>query len=155
MNMSFLDIARSRKSCRRFSDVPLSKEEMESIMEAGRLAPSSRKLDDVVLVPVEDIGLIRRLALCRDSSTTALETATFAVIVAADPDVCDVWTEDASIASIMMQLEAEDLGLGSCWVQVRLRSCGDTQAQEIVRREASLDPRLQVLSIIAFGRRMP
>lgn len=155
MNMSFLDIARSRKSCRRFSDVPLSKEEMESIMEAGRLAPSSRKLDDVVLVPVEDIGLIRRLALCRDSSTTALETATFAVIVAADPDVCDVWTEDASIASIMMQLEAEDLGLGSCWVQVRLRSCGDMQAQEIVRREASLDPRLQVLSIIAFGRRMP
>lgn len=155
MNMSFLDIARSRKSCRRFSDVPLSKEGMESIMEAGRLAPSSRKLDDVVLVPVEDIGLIRRLALCRDSSTTALETATFAVIVAADPDVCDVWTEDASIASIMMQLEAEDLGLGSCWVQVRLRSCGDMQAQEIVRREASLDPRLQVLSIIAFGRRMP
>ena len=153
--MSFMDIARSRKSCRRFSDVPLSEEERESILEAGRLAPSSRKLDDVVLVPVEDIGLIRRLALCRDSSTTALETATFAVIVAADPDVCDVWTEDASIASIMMQLEAEDLGIGSCWVQVRLRSCGDMQAQEIVRREASLDPRLQVLSIIAFGRRMP
>lgn len=153
--MSFLDIARSRKSCRRFSDVPLSEEERESILEAGRLAPSSRKLDDVVLVPVEDLGLIRRLALCRDSSTTALETATFAVIAAADPDVCDVWTEDASIASIMMQLEAEDLGLGSCWVQVRLRSCGDMQAQEIVRREASLDPRLQVLSIIAFGRRLP
>ena len=155
MSMSFLDIARSRKSCRRFSDVPLSEEERESILEAGRLAPSSRKLDDVVLVPVEDIGLIRRLALCRDSSTLALETATFAVIVAADPDVCDVWTEDASIASIMMQLEAEDLGIGSCWVQVRLRSCGDMQAQEIVRREASLDSRLQVLSIIAFGRRMP
>ncbi len=153
--MSFLEIARSRKSCRRFSDVPLSEEERESILEAGRLAPSSRKLDDVVLVPVEDIGLIRRLALCRDSSTTALETATFAVIVAADPDVCDVWTEDASIASIMMQLEAEDLGIGSCWVQVRLRSCGDMQAQEIVKREASLDPRLQVLSIIAFGRRLP
>ncbi len=153
--MSFLEIARSRKSCRRFSDVPLSEEERESIMEAGRLAPSSRKLDDVVLVPVEDIGLIRRLALCRDSSTTALETATFAVIVAADPDVCDVWTEDASIASIMMQLEAEDLGIGSCWVQVRLRSCGDMQAQEIVKREASLDSRLQVLSIIAFGRRLP
>lgn len=155
MSMSFLDIVRSRKSCRRFSDLPLSEEERESILEAGRLAPSSRKLDDVVLVPVEDIGLIRRLALCRDSSTTPLETATFAVIVAADPDVCDVWTEDASIASIMMQLEAEDLGIGSCWVQVRLRSCGDMQAQEIVRREASLDPRLQVLSIIAFGRRLP
>ncbi len=151
--MPFLDLAASRKTCRRFSDVPLSEEETRSILEAGRLAPSSRKLKDVVLVPVEDIGLIRRLALCRDTSTAALETATFAVIVAADPNVCDVWTEDASIASIMMQLEAEDLGLGSCWIQIRLRSCGDGQAQDAVKREASLDPKLQVLSVIAFGRR--
>ena len=40
----------------------------------------------------------------------------------ADPLASDVWIEDASIASIMIQLQAEDLGLGSCWVQVRERS---------------------------------
>ena len=86
----FIDIVRSRKSCRLFSDVPLEDGEIDLIMEAGRLAPSSRQLKDVRLVPVRDEGLIRRLALCKDSSTTPLETATFAVIVAADPDVCDV-----------------------------------------------------------------
>ena len=149
----FIDIVRSRKSCRLFSDVPLEDGEIDLIMEAGRLAPSSRQLKDVRLVPVRDEGLIRRLALCKDSSTTPLETATFAVIVAADPDVCDVWIEDASIATIMMQMEAEDLGIGSCWIQVRLRTGNGTPAEDFVKREAGLDGNLKVLSIVAFGRK--
>lgn len=149
----FIDLARSRKTCRTFKEEPLTEEEMGLIMEAGRLAPSSRKLDDVCLVPVRDVSLIRRLALCKPSSTTPLETATFAVIVAADPRVCDVWIEDASIATIMIQLEAEDLGLGSCWVQVRLRDSDSGTAEEFVIREAGLDPEWKVLSIVAIGRK--
>ena len=149
----FIDLARSRKTCRTFKEEPLTEEEMGLIMEAGRLAPSSRKLDDVRLVPVRDVSLIRRLALCKPSSTIPLETATFAVIVAADPRVCDVWLEDASIATIMIQLEAEDLGLGSCWVQVRLRDSDSGTAEEFVIREAGLDPEWKVLSIVAIGRK--
>ncbi len=149
----FIELARRRKTCRTFTDVPLSGEEMSLIEEAGRIAPSSRNLKDVRLVPVRDVGLIRRLAFCKPSSTIPLETATFAVIVAADPSVCDVWIEDASIATVMMQLEAEDLGLGSCWIQVRLRGSDSESAENFVRREAGLDPSLSVLSIVAFGRR--
>ena len=126
---------------------------MELIMEAGDLAPSSRSRRPVRLIPVVDEGLIRRLAMCKDSGTRALETATFAVIVAADPEVSDVWIEDCSIATIMMQMEAEDLGIGSCWIQIRLRKVGDTDSEDFVIREAGLDPGLKVLSIIAFGRR--
>ena len=149
----FIDIARSRHSSRLFTSEPLLPREMELIMEAGDLAPSSRSRRPVRLFPVVDEGLIRRLALCKDSGTRALETATFAVIVAADPDVSDVWIEDCSIASIMMQMEAEDLGLGSCWIQVRLRKVGDADSEDFVIREAGLDDRLKVLSVMAFGRR--
>ena len=149
----FIDIARSRHSCRMFTSELLLPEEMERIMEAGDLAPSSRSRRPVRLFPIVDEGLIRRLALCKDSGTRALETATFAVIVAADPDVSDVWIEDCSIASIMMQMEAEDLGLGSCWIQVRLRKVGDADSEDFVIREAGLDDRLKVLSVMAFGRR--
>lgn len=148
----FIDVARSRRSCRSFLPEPLSDEEISLIMEAGDLAPSSRGIRPVRLVPVRDEGIIRRLALCRESGTRALETATFAVIVAADASKSDVWVEDCSIASIMMQLEAEDLGLGSCWIQVRLRGDGGTGTEDIVRREASLDQSLKVESIVAFGR---
>ena len=149
----FIDIARSRHSRRLFTSEPLLPREMELILEAGDLAPSSRSRRPVRLIPVVDEGLIRRLAMCKDSGTRALETATFAVIVAADPKVSDVWIEDCSIATIMMQMEAEDLGIGSCWIQIRLRKVGDTDSEDFVIREAGLDPGLKVLSIIAFGRR--
>ena len=139
----FIDIAR---------ESPLSDEEMRLILEAGELAPSSRNLHPVRLFPVSDTDAIRALAGCRPSSTTALKTATFAVVVAADPMVSDVWIEDCSIASIMMQLEAEDLGLGSCWIQVRLRSSVDGSADDVVRNVLGLDTDLTVHSIIAIGK---
>ncbi len=149
----FIDIARSRHSCRLFSGEPLSDEERRLLLEAGDLAPSSRGRRPVRLVPVEDIDTIRKLASCRPSSTKALETATFAVIVAADPAVADTWIEDSSIATIMMQLEAEDLKLGSCWIQIRMRDNAGTPAEDIVRDIMGLDPGFSVLSIVAFGRR--
>ncbi len=149
----FIDIARSRHSCRLFSEEPLSAEERGFILEAGDLAPSSRGRRPVRLVPVEDIGTIVRLASCRPSGTKALETATFAVVVAADPSVADTWVEDASIATIMMQIEAEDLGLGSCWIQIRMRDNGGTPAEDSVKGILGLDGSLSVLSIVAFGNR--
>ncbi len=148
----FIDMARTRHSCRQFTDDPLSAEERKLLLEAGDLAPSSRGRRPVRLVPVEDIGTIRKLASCRPSSTKALETATFAVIVAADPSVADTWIEDSSIATIMMQLEAEDLKLGSCWIQVRMRDSAGTPAEDIVKEVAGLEQGLSVLSIAAFGR---
>ena len=149
----FIDIARSRHSCRLFTDEPLSDGERRLLLEAGDLAPSSRGRRPVRLVPVDDIGTIRKLASCRPSSTKALETATFAVVVAADPTVADTWIEDSSIATIMMQLEAEDLKLGSCWIQIRMRDNAGTPAEDIVKDITGLDPGFSVLSIVAFGRR--
>lgn len=81
----------------------------------------------------------------------ALRSAVFAVVVAADPTVSDVWIEDASIASVFMQMEAEDLGLGSCWVQIRLRNNETTSAEQYVRDRTGIPDNLTVESIIAFG----
>ena len=64
----------------------------------------------------------------------------------------DVWVEDASIASIYMQLQAEDLGLGSCWCQIRNRQMeDDTDAAQYVRRLLDVPYQLDVLSIIGIG----
>ena len=150
----FIDIARSRHSCRSFTDVPLTGEQVSLIMEAGDLAPSSRSLRPVRLVPVDDIDRIRSLADCRaPGSTRALTSATFAVVVAVEPDVSDVWIEDASLASIMMQMEAEDLGLGSCWIQVRLRSNDQGPAEDHIKDVLGLPANLIIESVIAFGNR--
>ena len=64
----------------------------------------------------------------------------------------DVWIEDASVASILIQLQAEDLGLGSCWIQVRERYVATGMpSDEYVRAILGLPLQLQVLSIIAIG----
>lgn len=75
-----------------------------------------------------------------------------AVVVMADPLASDVWIEDASIASIMIQLQAEDLGLGSCWIQVRERfTATGMPSGEYVHTLLDIPLQLQVVSIIAVG----
>ena len=149
----FIDIARSRHSCRMFTNEPLSAEERALILEAGSLAPSGKGRRPVRLVPVEDPAVIRELAKSKDSGTKALDTATFAVIVAADSASSDTWVEDSANAAVMMQLQAEELGLGSCWVQNRLRTAKGEPSETVTKAAAGLDPSLSVLCIVAFGRK--
>jgi len=74
------------------------------------------------------------------------------VVVCADPAKCDVWIEDASIASTYIQLAAESLGLGSCWVQIRdrLQDKGNT-AEEYVSGLLNIPGNLRIESVIAIG----
>jgi nitroreductase len=74
------------------------------------------------------------------------------VAVIADPAKSDVWIEDASIAAIIFQLEAEDLGLGSCWIQVRCRTRSDGEDSEAyVRDQLGIPASYRVLCLIAIG----
>lgn len=148
----FIDIVRTRHSCRDYSTKELTEEQKSLLLEAGDLAPSSRDLRPVRLIRIDDVGVIRSLVDCRaHGSTLAFRTAVFAVIVAVDPAVSDVWIEDASIASAFMQMEAEDLGLGSCWIQIRLRKNDETSAEQFVKEKAGVSDDLSIESIIAFG----
>ena len=81
-----------------------------------------------------------------------LKDAALAIVVMADPLASDVWIEDAAIASLMIQLQAEDLGLGSCWIQVRERFTAEgTPSGEFVHDVLDIPLQLQVLSIVAIG----
>lgn len=74
------------------------------------------------------------------------------MIVSADASVSDVWVEDASIAAAYLQLQAEALGLGSCWIQVRNRMFDDeTTAGDEVKRLFNMDDEQQVLCVITIG----
>ena len=64
-----------------------------------------------------------------------LAGADCAVVVIADPDKTDVWVEDASSAMANMHLAADALGLGSCWIQGRLRDSADGRSTETYLRE--------------------
>jgi nitroreductase len=81
-----------------------------------------------------------------------LAGAPLAIAVLGDAETSDAWIEDASVAATMMLLQAEDLGLGACWVQVRERKDAEGRdAEDNVRRLLSIPSKYRVLCLIAVG----
>jgi nitroreductase len=101
---------------------------------------------------VDDKESLKKLSFCKEQASQFIADAALAIVVVADPLVSDVWIEDAAIASIYLQLQAEDIGLGSCWVQVRERlTASGISSGEYVHDILDIPLQLQVLSIIAIG----
>lgn len=149
---NFSDLIKNRRSMRKFTGEELTQDEVVALMKAALMSPSSKRTNCWQFVLVDDKELLKDLAHCKEVGSAFLADAALAVVVVADPLVSDVWVEDASIASLMVQLQAEDLGLGSCWVQVRERfTATGMPSNEFVHGLLDLPLQLQVLSIIAVG----
>ena len=122
---SFATLIKSRRSTRKFTDQLLNPEQVEMILKAALMAPASKRKNPWQFVVVEDKEMLAKLSVCKPAGAAFLKDCALAVVVLANVMESDVWVEDASIASIYMQLQAEDLGLGSCWCQIRNRKTED------------------------------
>lgn len=148
----FSDLIKNRRSMRKFTDEELTQEEVVTLLKAALMAPSSKRSNCWQFVVVDDKEVLQKLSLCKKQASSFLADAALGIVVLADPLTSDVWIEDAAIASIMIQLQAEDLGLGSCWIQVRERfTADDVPSGEYVHEVLDIPLQLQVLSIIAIG----
>ena len=131
---SFATLIKSRRSTRKFTNQLLNPEQVEMILKAALMAPASKRKNPWQFVVVEDKEMLAKLSVCKPAGAAFLKDCALAVVVLANVMESDVWVEDASIASIYMQLQAEDLGLGSCWCQIRNRQMeDDTDAAQYVR----------------------
>lgn len=149
---NFLELLRNRRSTRSFTETQISPELVEMLMKASLMSPSSKRTNPWQFIMVEDAELLNILSECKKNGSQLLSGSALAIVVIADPERSDVWIEDASIASLVLQLEAEDLGLGSCWVQVRLRKTANGEDSEVyVRRHLEIPENFRVLSIIGLG----
>ena len=147
-----LDILSQRRSVRDFTKQPIPAEVLEVLREAVLRAPTSRNRQPWEFIFVEQKALIEKLAKSKSHGTRFLESAQLALVIAADPEISDVWVEDCAIAAIIAQLAAEDLGLKSCWGQLRLRAHDEeTSASDYVCGLLDIPAGLQVPIIIGFG----
>ena len=70
----------------------------------------------------------------------------------ADTRKADAWVEDTSIALANMMLMAEDLGIGSCWTQIRLRKTADGEdAGEVIRKMLGIPDHYAVEAVLSLG----
>ena len=122
---------------------------MTNFKDLAQLRRSHRKFTDEE-IDAEDVRLIMRAALM--SPTSKGQRAWLAVVVLGDPVQNDCWVEDGAIAAISMQYQAEELGLGSCWVQMRGRGLSDgTTADTVIRGILDIPENLCVLCVVAIG----
>ena len=137
---------------RKFTDEELTQDQVLTLLKAALMAPSSKRSNCWQFIVVDDKDTLEKLSFCKESGAAFVKDAALAIVVTADPLASDVWIEDASIASLMIQLQAEDMGLGSCWIQIRERyTATGMPSDEFVRAVLDIPLQLQVLSIVAVG----
>ena len=159
---SFSELIKTRRSMRKFTEEELTQEQVVTLMKAALMAPTSKRSNAWQFIVVDDKETLKKLSFCKEQASQFIADAALAVVVTADPLATvsythltlasDVWIEDASIASIYLQLQAEDMGLGSCWVQLRERfTASGMSSNEYVHEVLDMPLQLQALSIIAIG----
>jgi nitroreductase len=149
---SFSELIKIRRSMRKFTDQEIDSEDVRLLLRAALMSPSSKGAHAWEFIVVDEKELLGKLSKCKEHGAELIEGAPLAVVVLGIPELSDVWIEDASVASTMLLLQAEDLGLGACWVQIRNRTMADGKpANEIVRSLLDIPNEKEVLSIIAIG----
>ena len=149
--MEFMDVLLKRRSTRKFNDSEITRDELDKILKAGLLAPSSMNRKPVNFLIVERKETLKQLAESKDHGAELIADADKAIVVIADTMVADTWCEDSSIALTYLHLAATDLGIGSCWVQIHLRKKGGTDAESVVRDIVKIDEHYRIVGIMALG----
>ncbi|MFA8434188.1 MAG: nitroreductase family protein [Marinifilaceae bacterium] len=147
-----LKLLQNRRSTRKFAEQSVEAEKTERIVKAGLWAPSSKSKYPWEFVVVDNKELLLQLTDCKPHGASFLKYAPMAIVILGDENASDVWVEDTSIAATLMQIQAEEEGLGSCWIQVRERQKDEnTSAEDYVKEVLNVPAHLRVLAILAVG----
>ncbi len=149
---NFKDLVQQRRSHRKFTTDEIDAEDVKLILRAALMSPTSKGQRAWQFVVVDNPTDIEKLADAKDLGSQFLKGAPLAIVVLGDPLQNDCWIEDGSIAAIAMQYQAADLGLGSCWVQMRGRGLSDgTTADTVIQGVLDIPENFHVLCILGIG----
>ena len=147
-----IELLRNRRSIRKYTEKVIEPEMIEILKEALLRSPTSRGFDPWEFIFVDDRGLLEQLALCKPHGARFLEGTALGIVICAEEQKSDVWVEDCSIASILVQMVAQSIGLGSCWIQIRNRNFDEQMTSEdYIRKFLNIPGGIKVESIIAIG----
>ena len=148
----FNSLIQKRRSIRKFINRPVEDDKIDILVEAALRAPSSMGKMPWSFIVVKDRNLLEGMSRAKSHGSTFLKDVPLGILVCADPEISDVWVEDASIASTYILLAAESLGLGACWIQFRGRNHSDNLTSgSYIADLLNLPDNLKVLSLIAIG----
>lgn len=121
--MDFLELAKERYSVRKYSDKQIEKDKLDKILEAGNVAPTAVNYQPqriYVLQSEEALNKAKELCTCTYGAPTVLLIAYDDNKDWDNPKQEGIHSgeQDASIVATHMMLEAWNLGIASCWVNL-------------------------------------
>ncbi|HOJ63841.1 MAG TPA: nitroreductase family protein [Spirochaetota bacterium] len=144
-------LIKKRRSIRKYKKIEIEKEKIDILLKSALLSPSSRGINPWEFIVVKDREKLNLLSRSKHGAEF-LKNSMLGIVVIADTKKSDVWIEDCSIASTILLLMAEDLGLGACWIQIRNRKNSENrEASEYVKSILDIPVHYEVESIISIG----
>jgi nitroreductase len=129
----------TKRDTRSYTDQPISEEMLRKVLQAGRMAGSSKNRQPFRFVVVQDKEHMAELAKCGDFSEP-LGPATAAVAIVLGPDGMDF---DAGRAAQNIMIAAWNEGLASCPLRIHHEDCG--------REVLALPDGWRIAMVIALG----
>ena len=146
---------RERRSATRFISDPVSDDLIDSILEAGRWAPSGLNSQPWEFVVVRDPEVRAGMASILQRITffwKGFGTAPVMIVVAVDPEKDPAhFVEDGAVAAQNLCLAAQSLGLATSWAGVHGGGSRKGSVQDALRRLLSLPKAYRVIAVIPVG----
>lgn len=144
--MDFLALAKQRCSIRTYQNTKVATEKLEKILEAAHVAPTAANMQSHRLLVIQSDEGLEKL-----SKGVNFHGAPLAIIVCGDHtdvfirpfDKKSMVDIDAAIVADHMVLEAEDLGLSTCWLTYF--------EPTVIRNEFHIPNHLEPIAILAIG----
>ncbi len=145
--MEFSEVIKNRYSCKKFDGRKITKEQLDAILQAGRLAPTAKNLQEqhiYVVQSEENLAKIDKLTPCRYNAATVL-------VVAFDTNNMFTYPggkrtsgiEDATIVATHMSLAATNVGVDNCWINFF--------DPELLAKELDLPENEEILMLLDLG----
>jgi nitroreductase len=148
----FTDLAKSRRSVRKFATRQVEQEKIDAVIETALRAPSGRAARPWAFVVVRDKESLSKLSVAKPMGAAFVKDASVAIVICGDPSASHLWIEDCAIAAVSMQYAAHSMGLGSRWAQMRGNNYNEKQSsRDYIAELIDLPGNLDVECIVAIG----
>lgn len=148
--MKVLDVIQKRQSVRKYKEDPIPEKALMRVLEAARLAPSGKNFQPWKFIIVKDKALKEELAQASAGQFFMAE-APIIIVGCGFPDNCYAhmgrymksWSVDVTIALEHLILQAQEEGLGTCWI-------GSFEEEE-VKAILNIPKNVKVLALTPLG----
>jgi nitroreductase len=141
--MDIMEIIKTRRSIREYSNRPISKEVLEKIVDAGRFAATARDIQPWEFVVITNFDTLNKIGQLASNGKFITQAKAGIAVFCADTKY---YLEDGCAATENILLAATSLGVGSCWV------AGDKKPYCLeVNKLLNVPVSFKLISLISLG----